>query len=108
MKLYLTGIVDITTLTQVLSEIASFYGEDSKVTLADTPIALDIAQFVEDPEEQKTAIRDMLDALAKYPVQARAHDTSHWEKGAVEERRLRLREGSPEVIYRVDADGNVL
>lgn len=105
MKLYLTGSVDITTLTQVLSEVGSFYGEDSKVTLADVSIDLDIAQFVEDPEEQKTAIRDMLDALAKYPVQARA---SHWEKGAVEERRLRLREGSPEVIYRVDAEGNVL
>ena len=71
MKLYLTGIVDITTLTQVLSEVASFCGDDSTVTLADTPIALDIAQFVEDPEEQKTVMRDMLDALAKYPVQAR-------------------------------------
>lgn len=32
----------------------------------------------------------------------------HWEEGAVEERRMRLREGSPEVIYRVDKDGNVL
>ncbi len=33
---------------------------------------------------------------------------SHWEEGAVEERRMKIREGSPEVIYRVDADGNVL
>lgn len=71
MKLYLTGIVDITTLTQVLSEIASFCGEDSKVTLADVSIALDIAHFVEDPQEQKEVIRTMLNALSKYPVQAR-------------------------------------
>lgn len=72
MKLYLTGIVDITTLTQVLSEVSSFCGDDSQVTLADVSIDLDIAHFVEDPTEQKTVIRDMLDALAKYHVQARA------------------------------------
>ncbi len=71
MKLYLTGIVDITTITQVLSEIASFCGEDSQVALADVPITLDIAHFVEDPQEQEEVIRTMLNALAKYPVQAR-------------------------------------
>jgi hypothetical protein len=70
-ELQLTGTVDIATLMQVLSEIASFCGEDSKVTLTDVLIALDIAHFVENPDEQGIVISDMLTALAKYPVQAK-------------------------------------
>jgi len=70
MILRLTGNVTIQALMLILSEVASFCGEDSKVTLADTPIALDIAHFIEDPDEQELVIEDMLNTLAKYPVQA--------------------------------------
>ena len=70
MILRLNGTITIQVLILVLSEIASFCGEDSEVTLTDTPIKLDIEHFLEDPEEQEATVKDMLDALAKYPVQA--------------------------------------
>ena len=70
MILRLNGTITIDTLILVLSEIASFCGEDSQVTLADTPIKLDIEYFLEDPQEQEATVKNMLDALAKYPVQA--------------------------------------
>lgn len=72
MMLYLTGEVSIGELRFILSEIASFCGEDSMVTLADTPIALDVASFVESPDEQEDIIKVMLDTLAKYSVKASA------------------------------------
>lgn len=70
MILHLRGTMTIGELTQVLSEVASFCGEDSEVTLTDFPITLAIAQFVEDPDEQKDVAEHMIDALGKYGVHA--------------------------------------
>jgi hypothetical protein len=71
MILQLSGDITIATLIQVLREVSSFCGEDSQVTLTNTPIALDIAHFVEDRQEQEGVFIDMMNALAKYPIRGK-------------------------------------
>lgn len=74
MVISLKGSVSIVELTQVLSEVASFCGEDSQVTLTDVAIKLDIEHFVESPDEQKETVSHLLDALRRFQVQAKTNE----------------------------------
>lgn len=73
LHLILTNDITIAELSQILSEVASYTGEDSKVKgLATLRISLeDLKQFTESPSEQKAIIQEMLGTLAKYNVEAK-------------------------------------
>ena len=69
--LHLKGTMSIDALIMILSEVASFCGEDSQVTCEHFRIKLDIEHFTESKQEQEETIQTMLGALAKYQVDAK-------------------------------------